>query len=387
MDRLRVPRRATTVVFLMTGAVGAAWSTRIPAVRDRLDLSAGELSAAIVALEFGAIVGLPLGGVLVARRGSRWALRVGFAVYPTALLGVAAAPGLAVLGGALAVLAVANSVVDVAMNAQGAEIERRAGRSALAGMHAGHSVGLIAGGLAGTLAAAAGVPVGAHFAATAVLGVLVGLVATRSMVPEAAPPKGPVLTWPGRPLRLLAVLAFGAFMLDGAAANWSAVQLSDRGAPPALAASAFLVFATGLALGRLVADRLVTRFGRGWVLRSAGLLAAGGVVVAIGSPIGLGLAGWAIFGLGVAAFAPVVLGAASQVADVQPPVAIAMVTTVGYLGSFTGPVIIGGLAGVSTVSTALGVLVAVSIGLAFLARPAFGGRVRAVPEAAVRERH
>ena len=89
-------------------------------------------------------------------------------------------------------------------------------------------------------------------------------------------------------------------------------------------------------------------------------------IVAIVSPVGPGLAGWAIFGLGVAAFAPVVLGAASQVAGVQPPVAIAMVTTVGYLGSFTGPVINGGLA--------------------FLAGPAFGHEVR-VLGASARERH
>src|ERR687895_810803 len=91
----RRARAATTVIFFMTGAVYAAWATRIPAVQERLELSPGMLALAIVGLEVGAIVGLPLGGALVARAGSRRALRAGFAVYPTALLAVALAPGVA----------------------------------------------------------------------------------------------------------------------------------------------------------------------------------------------------------------------------------------------------------------------------------------------------
>ena len=48
-------------------------------------------------------------------------------------------------------MAAANSVVDVAMNAQGIEIERRYERPVLSGLHAGHSFGMVAGGLVGAL--------------------------------------------------------------------------------------------------------------------------------------------------------------------------------------------------------------------------------------------
>src|SRR5688572_3618074 len=120
----RRARAATAVVFFVTGFVVAAWATRIPAVRERLALSPGTLALAVLGLEGGALAGLPAGGALVARLGSRPSLRLGFAVYPAALLGVALAPGLGWLVAALAVLAAANSVVDVAMNAQGVELER-----------------------------------------------------------------------------------------------------------------------------------------------------------------------------------------------------------------------------------------------------------------------
>src|SRR3954454_610489 len=180
----RRARAATALIFFLTGAVFAAWSTRLPAIKEHLGLSDGALAVAILGLEAGAVAGLPLGGAVVARAGSRTALRASFAVYPLGLVAVSLATGVATLAAALAAMALANSIVDVAMNAQGAELERRTGRPLLSGLHAGHSLGLVAGGLAGTIAAAADVAVRAHFAATAAVGIAAGVLATRRLVRE-----------------------------------------------------------------------------------------------------------------------------------------------------------------------------------------------------------
>jgi MFS family permease len=90
----RRARVATTIVFFATGFVVAAWATRIPAIQQRLGLSPGTFAVAVLGLEGGALVGLPVGGALVARVGSRRSLRLAFAVYPSALPAVALAPGL-----------------------------------------------------------------------------------------------------------------------------------------------------------------------------------------------------------------------------------------------------------------------------------------------------
>src|SRR4051794_16851509 len=170
----RRARAATALIFFLTGAVFAAWSTRLPAIKEHLGLSDGALAVAILGLEAGAVAGLPLGGALGARAGSRTAPRAGFAAYPAGLGPVGLAPGAGAPPAALAAMAFANSIVDAAMNAQGVELERRTGRPLLSGMHAGHSFGLAAGGLAGTLAAAAAVPVRTHFALTAAAGIVAG---------------------------------------------------------------------------------------------------------------------------------------------------------------------------------------------------------------------
>lgn len=294
----------------------------------------GGLAVAVLGLEGGALVGLPAGAALVARLGSRASLRLAFAVYPTALPAVALAPGLGWLAAALAVMAAANSVIDVAMNAQGVELERRYRRPILSGLHAAHPFGMLAGGLVGTAAAAADLAVGPHFGLAGGCGLVAGLAATRWLVAEPDRPRRRLLARPSGRLLLLGVIAFCAFLLDGTANNWSAAQLhGERGAAPALAAAGFSAFTAALAL-----------------------------------------AGWATLGAGLAAMAPAVLGATPAVGRAPLPVAIAAVTTLGYLGSFTGPPLVGALAEVTGLSAALGLLMVAAAVPVLLAGRALGPR-------------
>jgi MFS family permease len=343
---LRRARAATFTVFFLTGMVITAWATRIPAIQDRLDLSPAGLSLAVLGMEGGAIAGLPLGAWLVARWGSRMSLRLGFVAYPAGLIAVAPAPGLGTLTLALIAMAAANSVVDVAMNAQGAHLEHRTGRPELSRLHAGHPIGLVAGGLAGTAAASAHAPVGPHFAVVAAVGALLGLLATRWVLHEPLRPRQPTFTRPHRRLLQLGIVAFFASLATGAAENWSAVHMTgERGASPGLAAAAVTAYAVALAAGRLAGDRVIAA-----------------------PTIPLAIMGWALLGLGLAAVTPAVIGAAPQLVDAPPATAIAAVTTISYLGSFTGPPLIGLLTEYSTLTLALGTMVAASLLTAALAR-------------------
>src|SRR4051795_101454 len=297
----QVARRAAMALFFVAGWLPAAWATRIPAIKAELNLSAGALALGILGLEGGAVLGLPAGAALVARAGSRRALRLGFACFAPALVCVALARSLVELAAALAAMAFANSVVDVAMNAQGVELERRSGRPLLAGLHAGHPLGLVAGGLAGTAAAAAGVSVTVHLCVAAVVGLAVALIATVRLVADPDREGQPALVRPDRRLLLLGLLAFCAFALDGAAYNWSAVDLrTQHHAADSLAAAAFTGFALTLAIGRIFGDRLVARHGRVRVVRVCAVVTGVGAAIVVAARGALlGLAGWALFGLGL----------------------------------------------------------------------------------------
>jgi len=233
-------------------------------------------------------------------------------------------------------------------------------------------LGVLGGGLTGTAAAGLGVPVDAHLALVAAIGLVGGQAATLALVdtPRAA---GPSLALPRGPLLGVGAIAFCAFLVDGAANNWSAVHVADTGAGEGVAAAAFAAFASGLVTGRLTGDRGDAPR----VFRRSGLVTTVGMALVLLAPVPpLALAGWFVVGLGVAPVAPTVMRAAGPA-----PASIAAVTTIGYLGSFTGPPLIGGLATLTTLSAALTIVLAAS-----LAVFASAGRVRHAARAPSDER-
>jgi hypothetical protein len=372
--------RRHSSLFFLTGLVSATWAARLPAIQEGGGLSAGRLALAILALEAGAIAGLPAAGALV---GGRAVLRFGFVAYPAALAAVGIAPSLWALAAALAAMAFANSLVGVAINVQGVELERRARRPLLARLHASHAFGVLAGGAAGTAAAALGAPAEAHFAATSTVALIAGQAAALHLPPtptqsavRGSRPRSPRVRglWArlreryDRRLAVLGAVAFCAFLLDGAAYAWIAGHVREAGGSAALAAAACTAFALALALGRLVADRLIERHGRRLVVRGGAALAAVGVAAALLAPApGRDRRrGRARRGAGADR-----AGRPRRRARCLPlpaPAGIAVVTTVGYLGSFTGPPLTGTLAGTLGLTGALALMIVAALAAGALAR-------------------
>lgn len=167
---LRRARLAVSLVFAVCGAAFATWAARVPAAQQRLGLSDGELALGLFGLAAGSVAALALAGPLVTVVGSRAAVALGATVLCGGLPLVALAPDLPVFVGALVVLGIGNSLLDVAMNAHASRVEQAYGRSIFAGFHAFWNLGGLAG--AGVAALAAGVPLLVHFtvAGVALLG-------------------------------------------------------------------------------------------------------------------------------------------------------------------------------------------------------------------------
>ena len=324
----------------------------------------------VLSIEAGALLGLPAGGMLVTRRGGPWSLRLGFAVYPIMLLPIAVVPSLAWLAVTLGIWAAANSVIDVAMNAAGVQLEARANRPLLSRLHASQSAGLCLGGLLATVAAVLNVPLAAHFGAVAATGAACGLAATTRLDLGTVPPPQRSAGRPNRRLAMLGSVAFCAFLIDGAASNWAAVDMrAEQHASTAAAAATYTSFIIAVALIRLRGDRVIARFERADIVRISGLTAIAGAVTVIFAPgVIAAVTGWTVIGAGLALLAPTILGAASSAASLPAGAAIAAVTTLGYLGSFTGPPLIGALAGPLTLSGAIA-LVAVAAATTTLLAP------------------
>jgi MFS family permease len=354
------------------------------AIKDGLGLSEGRFAIALVGLEAGAVVGLQLGGLAVPRTGSRRALTVSLLTFSCALLGLAFAPSVLVLAASLFLFAVLDSVADVAMNAQGVAIQRLMWRPVLSGMRAMHSFGGILGAGGGALAARLGAAPPPHFLACAVAAVVAGLAAWPLLLPsqvdveeepswDAMADTSGVRRWFSgwtAPIALLGTLAFCFTLAEGAGLNWSTVYVAHSlGTTEALGAIGLGVFLGAVTLGRLSGDRLVSRFG------SVGVFRAGAIVAGVGF-------WWRLAGRYPHSWVdrPRALGSGdrqrpaarhrrgSDAPGVTPATTAARVSTLGYLGSFVGPVLIGGLANLFGLPFALGLPALLVLATAFGAR-------------------
>jgi hypothetical protein len=263
--------------------------------------------------------------------------------------------------------------LDVTMNAHGVAVERRYGRPILAGFHAGFSAGGLAGGALGALAAGAGLDVRVHLAIVAAVAAVVGFAWSRRFLPggeDTLPRDTPVLVRPPRRLWALGFLAFACLLIEGASADWSAVYMRDSlGSSAAVAALGFTGFSVAMTIGRLTGDRLVERTGPLRLVRAGGLVGAVGFGAALlaGVP-GAGIAGFACLGFGMASVVPIVFRSAGAAPGISPGVALAAVSSTGYLGFVVGPSVIGGVAGLIGLPGALGLLVLLGVAVSAAAR-------------------
>jgi hypothetical protein len=193
-----------------------------------------------------------------------------------------------------------------------------------------------------------------------------------SLLSAPAPESGTV----GRRLRFsaafvgLSVLAMCIMVSEGAMADWTPVYLgSVLRTGPGLAPGGYARFSAAMTAGRLAGDRLTVRFGRVALVRTGALLAAVGLTFALTlESVPAALVGFLCAGAGYSVIIPLVFSAAGRLDGRSAGPGLAAVTTAGYLGFLAGPAVIGFIADAATLPMALGLVVALSICGASLAR-------------------
>jgi len=139
--RVRAACLAVAAVFLVNGIIMATWVSRIPAIKHHLGLTEGQLGLALLGIAVGALLSFPMAGPLIARFGSHSVtVLAGLALCATLPL-IPSASSLGTLTAVLAVLGACNGTMDVAMNANGVEVEQRYHRPVMSSFHGMFSLG------------------------------------------------------------------------------------------------------------------------------------------------------------------------------------------------------------------------------------------------------
>ena len=376
--RILHARAAVAAAFIVNGLIMGSFFARTPAVRDALGLSAAQLGLLLLCISIGAITGLPLSGPIVARVGP------GRTVLGGALAGadqdqaraaglLAGSISLTVPGLFLAGLGI--GTWDVAMNVEGADVERHLGRSLMPRLHAGFSLGTVTGAGIGALTAAAGIPLAVQVIGLAVVAPLAMTAATRFFVAGHAPAEqapasggfGARKAWREPRTLLVGLMVLGFAFTEGSANDWMAVAMVDGyGTGETIGAVGFGVFVTAMTLGRLAGTSALDRFGRIPVLRATAALGlAGLLLVLLGGSWQIAMAGAVLWGFGASLGFPVGMSAAAD-DPVRAAVRVSVVSSIGYTAFLAGPPLIGLLAEHVGILNALFVVVA-ALGIGLLA--------------------
>jgi MFS family permease len=358
---IRSTRWSTFALFLANGFAFGAWATAIPPLKAMLALSAASLSIALLAMAIGGVLAMQAASTVIHHLGGtgRTTLLSSFA-FALILTLPLLSPDLPTLIACCAALGATNGIMDVAMNAHAASVERSWGTAIMSSFHAGWSLGGLMGTGFGALLLTLGTP--SHILMLPVAALVLGLAFA------ATPHLGvgdhyraeseTIFRLPERRLIGLAVILMLCFMIEGAMADWSGIYLTTIGESQARAAAGYGAFSALMVGGRLFGDITVRQFGRTLVVGAGCAMAATGLIVATAIPSFITVvAGFALVGAGLSNVVPCVFSTAALRAS-SPAAGISEVATAGYGGLLGGPPLIGMIAARWGMRSGIGVIAA-----------------------------
>ncbi len=357
-------------MFFVAGFGMAAWAPLVPFAQVRAAIGEGALGLLLLCLGVGSIATMSVAGALAAHFGCRRVVTLSAVPLCLALPVLASVASPIQLAAALLVLGASLGAIDVTMNIQAVIVERASGRSMMSGFHGLFSVGGIAGAACMTAALGAGAsPVVATLCVIVVIAVAL-VVAGPHLLAYGSKGEERSFAVPHGIVLFIGALCFVSFLAEGAMLDWSAVYLTSvNGLVAAYAGLGYAIFSLTMAIGRLMGDRVVQRFGGSNVIVLGGICAAAGFALAtLGPSWQLALAGFALIGVGCANIVPVLYTSVGRQSVMPEHAAVSAITTLGYAGILAGPAMIGFVAHVSSLSTAFAILMVLQLGVAVSGR-------------------
>ncbi|MGQ9450340.1 MFS transporter [Leclercia sp. TB492] len=363
-----VQRLATRIVFFIAGYVTATWAVLVPYAKANTSVNEATLGSLLLCLGMGALIAMPLTGMLTSRYGCRRVIVTAMALVllTTPLLAIIPDPRL--LAAALLLFGVGVGVTDCAMNIQAIIVERDSPTPVMSGFHGMYSVGGIAGAGAMTLLLTLGA---SAFVACLIIILSVILMlafSLKGLLPWANPASGPAFAVPRGVVLLIGAICFAVFLAEGTVLDWSAVFLTEvRGVPESLGGLGFTCFAVAMTIFRLTGDKLIARTGALRAVVGGAIVAAIGFALVIFMPLWqLSLLGYVLVGAGCANIVPVMFSAVGRQTRMPQAVAVPAITTLGYLGVLAGPAIIGYVAHATSLTQAFMVIMLLMLVVAAL---------------------
>jgi MFS family permease len=340
-------RWAVAALFLANGFIMGSWAPQIPLMLPRHDITEFTLGLMILLFGLGAVTAMAWSGMLINHYGSRRVVSFFAVTSSFGLAAIVLSPNLWTAAIALMLLGACGGSMDVAMNANAVEVEKRLDRAIMSASHGFWSLGGFIGGMiGGPLIARLGTEVHSVLASMTALAIVLAampFLITETLHHQETGPK-PKAGWPKEPIfYIIGLMSLFSMVPEGAVLDWAALYLSkELGSSVSVSGMAFAFFAGSMALMRFAGDHVRNRFGAVKTMRWSAFIAATGLLGSALAPNDwFAIACFAISGLGIANTVPITFSAAGNLPGASTGAGIAAVTTMGYSGILLAPSIIG----------------------------------------------
>ena len=338
------------VMFFLAGLCFASWASRIVTVQQSMGLTDAALGAVLFSLPVGLMCSLPFSGWIITIIGSRRLLIISLIFYSLSLVGLSLAHNVFQLIAILVLFGFSSNSVNISVNTQAVATEILYKKPIMASFHGLWSLAGFTGAGIGTFMIGKGISPFHHFILIAIIVIITIAFVTRYLNDDKVASSGPIFVMPDSSLITLGIIAMCSMICEGAMFDWSVIYFKKVVmAPTALMGAGFTAFMCTMAGGRFIADWFAKKYGLKRILQVSGSLTVTGLLIAVIFPyFYIAMAGFLLVGAGVSSVVPMVYSAAGKSKTMLPGVALAAVSTIGFIGFLFGPPIIGFIAGLAT---------------------------------------
>jgi MFS family permease len=367
MDELSIQRlrRANAVYFFISGFGYSSWTSRIPGIKESLNLNDAHFGTLLFMMPVGLILTMPFTGKLLDHYKSRTIMLIGTLMYNVVLASLGFSGYIWMLGSLLFFFGSSRNLMNLSINAQAIGVQALYKRSIMSSFHAVWSLAGFAGAAIGYFMVTLNILPAWHLLGVSLILTTLSFFYYGDCLDQKPDRnhKRSIFNLPSKGMLVFSLICFTSMACENTMYDWSGVYIRQvLHGSKAVATIAFAVYMVAMTTGRFIGDRMADRFGIQRVLAASGILISAGFGITVLSPfIPLTLVGYLLTGFGVSCVVPFVFSLAGKIPMSNPGAALASVSSLGYLGFLLVPPMIGYVAQASSLRVSFAIIAVMGI--------------------------
>ena len=350
-------RLGVLTFFLCQGLCFASWASRIPDIKDALQVSDTFIWGLILfMIPVGKFLAIPLAGYTVSKFGSRIMVQIAILGYALSLFLIGISSDIYVLGTCLFLFGIFWNLTDISLNTQAIGIEKIFGKTIMGSFHGAWSLAACFGAVIGFAMINFQISHAYHFTGIFALIILSWLFNRSALQPdlktspvieeiksiEETPKKK--LKMPELILIQLGIIGLCALIVESAMFDWGGVYFESIVKAPKSLQIGFLVFMIMMTTGRFLTNKAYQLFGKQRTIQIAGaLIFVGMFISALFPSIILCSLGFMCVGLGISCMVPTIYSVVGEKSKMPTSIALTILSTISFVGSLIAPLLIGSI--------------------------------------------